>query len=329
MDLLLTYLIKTDGTKPKSIRGITGVGSLSEINGKFYFTARGALKELNPKTDKVTSLPHTAKYSQDFKAMNKQVFEEGTRVLTMGFYDPDFHGYDWKSLIKKYKPLALTASTEQDYSFIFNLMLGQLNASHMGYRSATPEKTNNDNIGLLGLEVKNTSKGARVEYVLKNSVANKSKVNLQIGDVITSVNGHKINSNTNFYSCLKNTRGDEVLLSLSNGREVVVRTSGSLRSLQYEAWVASRKALVEKYSEGKLGYIHIQGMSQPSFECFERELKASGYGKKGIVIDVRYNGGGWTTDRLMAVLNVDQHAYTVPRGAAKSLKKENRKFTGN
>jgi tricorn protease len=69
-------------------------------------------------------------------------------------------------------------------------------------------------------------------------------------------------------------------------------------------------------------------MNMPSFERFERELKASGYGKKGIVIDVRYNGGGWTTDRLMAVLNVDQHAYTVPRGAAKSLK-NHQKFKGN
>jgi C-terminal processing protease CtpA/Prc len=70
-------------------------------------------------------------------------------------------------------------------------------------------------------------------------------------------------------------------------------------------------------------------MNAPSFESFERELKASGYGKKGIVIDVRYNGGGWTTDRLMAVLNVDQHAYTIPRGAADDLQKENKKFQGN
>ncbi len=323
------YKVKTDGTKPKAIRGTSRVGGFADINGKFYFTSRGALKELNPKSDKVTSLPHTAKYSEDFKAMNEQVFEEGTRVLTMGFYDPNFHGYNWNALIKKYKPLALRASTEQDYSFVFNLLLGQLNASHMGYRAGTPERTNSDNIGLLGLEVKNTSNGARVEYVLKNSVANKSKVDLKAGDVITSVNGQKVSSNTNFYSLLKNTRGDEVLLTLSNGDEVVVRTSGSLRRLQYESWVESRKALVDKYSNGQLGYIHIQGMSQPSFERFERELKASGYGKKGIVIDVRYNGGGWTTDRLMAVLNVDQHAYTIPRGAAKSLQKENKKFSGN
>ncbi|MCB0655931.1 MAG: peptidase S41, partial [Saprospiraceae bacterium] len=49
-------------------------------------------------------------------------------------------------------------------------------------------------------------------------------------------------------------------------------------------------------------------------------------GKEGVVIDVRYNGGGWTTDMLMAVLNVRQHAYTIPRGAAADLKKENTKF---
>jgi len=107
-----------------------------------------------------------------------------------------------------------------------------------------------------------------------------------------------------------------VLLTKSDGKDVVVRTSNSLRTLQYDAWVASRRELVKKYSNGQLGYIHIRGMNAPSFESFERELKASGYGKKGIVIDVRYNGGGWTTDRLMAVLNVDQHAYTIPRGSS-------------
>ena len=323
------YKAKIDGGRPKAIKGTSRVGGFAAVNGKFYFTSGGRLKELNPKSDRVTSLPHSAKYTQDFKAMNEQMFNEGTRVLTAGFYDPNFHGYDWKGLIKKYRPLALRASTAQDYSFVFNTLLGQLNASHMGYRAGSPERTNNDNIGLLGLEVKNTSKGARVSYVLENSVADKSKVSLKAGDVITAVNGTKVGGNTNFYSTLKNTRGDEILLTLSNGKEVVARTSGSLRTLQYEAWVASRKKLVDKFSNGQLGYIHIQGMNAPSFERFERELKASGYGKKGIVIDVRYNGGGWTTDRLMAVLNVYQHAYTVPRGAAQNLQRENKKFTGN
>ena len=323
------FKVKLDGSSPKAIKETSKVGRVADIGGKFYFTSSGRLKELNPNGDKITSLAHLAKYKEDFVAMNQQIYQEGTRVLTMGFYDPNFHDYDWKSLIKKYKPLALKASTEQDYSFVFNLLLGQLNASHMGYRAKTSERTNNDNIGLLGVEVKNISNGVQVEYVLKNSVASKSKVNLKVGDIITAVNNKQISKNTNFYSLLKNSKGEEILLTKSNGEDVIVRTSSSLRTLQYEAWVDSRRELVKKYSNGQLGYIHIRGMNAPSFESFERELKASGYGKKGIVIDVRYNGGGWTTDRLMAVLNVDQHAYTIPRGAANDLQKENKKFQGN
>tara|TARA_B110000008_G_scaffold255647_1_gene272513 strand:- start:9857 stop:12982 length:3126 start_codon:yes stop_codon:yes gene_type:complete len=323
------FKVKIDGTSPKAIKGTSQVGRVADIDGKFYFTSRGKLKELNPGSDKITSLAHLAKYKEDFTAMNKQIYQEGTRVLTMGFYDPNFHGYNWKSLIKKYQPLVLKASTEQDYSFVYNLLLGQLNASHMGYRAETSERKNSDNIGLLGVEVKNISKGVQVEYVLKNSVANTSKVNLKVGDIITAVNNKPIGKNINFYSLLKNSKGDEVLLTKSDGKDIVVRTSSSLSTLQYEAWVASRSELVKKYSKGQLGYIHIKGMNAPSFERFERELKASGYGKKGIVIDVRYNGGGWTTDRLMAVLNVDQHAYTIPRGAVNDLKKENKNFQGN
>ena len=323
------FKVKLDGSSPKAIKETSRVERVADIDGKFYFTSGGRLKELNPDGDKITSFSHVAKYNEDFVAINQQIYLEGTRVLTMGFYDPNFHDYNWRSLVKKYKPLALKASTEQDYSFVYNLLLGQLNASHMGYRAESSERTNNDNIGLLGIEVKNILEGVQVEYLLKNSVADKSKVNLKVGDIITAVNHKLISKNTNFYSLLKNSKNEEVLLTKSNGKDVVIRTSNSLRTLQYEAWVDSRRELVKKYSNGLLGYIHIRGMNAPSFESFERELKASGYDKKGIVIDVRYNGGGWTTDRLMAVLNVDQHAYTIPRGAANNLQKENKKFQAN
>ncbi|WP_275316446.1 S41 family peptidase [Tenacibaculum bernardetii] len=322
-----TYKVKWDGSKPKAIKSVSGARGISENKGKVYFTSRGSLNQLDTKSDKVTKLPHSATYTKNSKKEYEQVFEEGIRVLTAGFYDPEFHGYDWSSLVKRYRPWVLSATTHQDYTYMYNLLLGQLNASHMGYRGSAP-KTINDKVGLLGLDVINTKGGVKVNYILENTVADKSKSTLKVGDVITAVNGNEIAKNTNFYQLLKNTQGNEVLLSLKNGKDVVLRPQRSIRSQQYEAWITSRKKLVDEYSNGQLGYIHIQGMNMPSFERFERELKASGYGKKGIVIDVRYNGGGWTTDRLMAVLNVDQHAYTVPRGAAKSLK-NNKKFNKN
>ena len=108
--------------------------------------------------------------------------------------------------------------------------------------------------------------------------------------------------------------------------EVVLWPTTSLSDEKYDNWVETRRKLTEEYSNGRLGYLHIRGMNWTSFERFERELMAAGYGKDGIVIDVRYNGGGWTTDYLMAVLNVEQHAYTIPRGATDNLDKDQKKF---
>jgi len=107
---------------------------------------------------------------------------------------------------------------------------------------------------------------------------------------------------------------------------VEIRPKAGLRRELYQEWVKSRRELTDQYSNGRLGYLHIQGMNMPSFERFERELTAAGYGKEGIVIDVRFNGGGWTTDYLMTILNVKQHAYTIPRGAVDNLQKEHLKF---
>ncbi|SEC84233.1 C-terminal processing protease CtpA/Prc, contains a PDZ domain [Tenacibaculum sp. MAR_2009_124] len=322
------YKVKWNGSDPKEVKGVKWAGDFSEVKGKLYFLSSGGVKMLKGKSDKVESFPHKATYTVNYKEERKQVFEEGIRALTAGFYDPEFHGYDWKTLVKKYRPWVLSASTQQDYSYMFNLLLGQLNASHMGYRGGNPEKVKNENIGLLGLEVSDTNTGVKVDYVLTNSVADKSMSKLNVGDVITAVNGKNIKEGTNFYSLLKNSRGNETLVTLSTGKNIILRPQHSLKTLKYEEWVSSRKKLVEEYSNGQLGYIHIQGMNLTSFERFERELKASGYGKKGIVVDVRYNGGGWTTDRLMAVLNVTQHAYTIPRGATKSLK-NHKDFSGN
>ena len=160
--------------------------------------------------------------------------------------------------------------------------------------------------------------------VIPDTPADKSFSKLYKGDLITEVNGQKVDDSVNFYSLFNNTTGEKVLLTVKNkengNREVEIRPVSSLRSELYNEWVENERKLVDEYSGGKLGYLHIKGMDWPSFERFETEFAAAAHGKEGIVIDVRYNGGGWTTDYLMAVLNVKQHAYTIPRGATKSLK---------
>lgn len=306
-----------------------------QLNAKektLHYLVNGRIQQLKTSSSKPTSFRYNAKMDIDRMAEMRQIFDEAWRVINDGFYDPNFHGQNWNQLRTQYEALALSASTIQDFRTVFNEMLGQLNASHMGLRgSDVPESVQRERTGLLGIELKPTANGLEITRVVMGTPADRHHSQLRIGDRITAINGTPITAVDNFYRHLEGTAGQEILLQVTNQademREVVIRPTSSIRDELYNMWVKERQELTHQYSGGKLGYIHIQGMNWPSFERFERELTAAGLGKAGIVIDVRYNGGGWTTDMLMAVLNVKQHAYTVPRGAVKSLEKENKQYT--
>ena len=317
--------ITSNNTRPSNI--------IADKKGsKFLMTTRsGTLSALNLSSDKIESLSFSAKMNVDYFEESNQIFEEGWKAINDGFYDPNFHGQDWEALKKTYKPLAMKASTRTDFQNIFNWMLGQINASHMGFRFGEDrEELQKETTGLLGVEVKSNNNGnLEVTNVVSKMPASKSASNMNVGDEIISVNGKKLTKNLNFYSLLEGTSNEKIYLEVKRNNtilEIVIRPTSSNRRENYDAWVNERKRLTEKYSNGKLGYIHIQGMNWQSFENFERELTAAGLGKEALVIDVRFNGGGWTTDYLMAVLSVKQHSYTVPRGAAVNLEKENTKF---
>ena len=295
----------------------------------FVLTGRGDLEKINTKTDKAEKLTTISNQSIEHMAERAQIFDEAWQALNEGFYDPDFHGNDWQALKEQYRPLALKASTKEDFQYVFNLMLGQVNASHMGlYRGENQKQTQRTRTGLLGVEVFPTDKGLMVASVLDNSPAAREDSTLMVNDVITHINQVSV-TDQNLYALLNEQANQPVLVAIERAgeaQEIVVWPTASLNNEKYDNWVETRRKLTEEYSGGRLGYLHIRGMNWTSFERFERELMAAGYGKEGIVIDVRYNGGGWTTDYLMAVLNVKQHAYTIPRGASDNLKRDQKKF---
>ena len=324
--------VKWDGSESKTILSNQSLYNL-QWDGKhknLYFLARGgSMNLLDLSSKKSNGIPFTAKVDINHPEEREQVFEDGWRALRDGFYDPEFHQKDWNALRNTYKPIAMAASTSQDFRAIYNEMLGQLNASHMGIYGGNPEETQSQKTGLLGTALTPVNKGLQVVSVIPDSPADREKSKILAGDIITAVDNQPVTPKTNIYQLLNGTGNERTLIDLMNKkgekRQVVIRPATSLRTELYEAWVKEKKRLTEKYSNGRLGYIHIQSMNWTSFERFQRELTASGYGKEGLVIDVRFNGGGWTTDMLMAVLTTRQHAYTIPRGAAKSLK-EHEKF---
>ena len=328
------YSIKWNGKDLKELtKSASNPNNISmDKDGKYIYFLKsgGSMSRLEIKGEKTESLPYNAKQHINYTAERTQVFEEAWRAIRDGFYDPQFHGKDWNKLRDKYRELCIMASTNEDFRDMFNYMLGELNSSHMGFTAPQQAETQRDATGMLGAELVPVKDGMKVTHVIPDSPADKAASKLNVNDVITAVDGKPYSDSDNFYELL-NIRVDERTLLNVRGadgknREVVIRPVNSVRQLAYEEWVKDRKALVDKFSNGKLGYIHIQAMSQPSFEVFERELQAAGYGKDGLVIDVRYNGGGSTTDYLMAVLNYKQHAYTIPRGASENLERDKLKF---
>jgi len=328
------HRVQWDGTEMKALT--TGGASpfavtLGPEGKRLYFGVEGGrLARIGTDGGDRESLPYAARLEIDHTAEKAQVFDEAWRLLEENFYDPEFHGRDWEALRERYRPWALRASTKRDFRDVFNLMLGELNASHLGLFGPDRAETQEERTGLLGVEVDPVADGVRIERVVPRSPADREASELAVGEVITAVDGRAIAEIGNYWQLLADRVEERTVLTVRDAegsvREVVIRPTGSLGAELYREWVDDRRELTERYSNGRLGYIHVQGMNWPSFERFERELVASGEGKDGLLVDVRFNGGGWTTDYLLAVLTVRQHAYTVPRGAAPDLDARHTEF---
>jgi len=328
------YSIQWDGEERERItQGGIGPSAvrLTPDQKQVTFTHSGGhLARVPTASKELERLSFAASMEVNHETERTQIFQEVGRALKQGFYDPNFHGDDWDSLRTKYRPWAMEASTTRDFQHTVNLMLGELNASHMGYYTGDRAETQNQRTGRIGVEVDPVANGVEVQRVVPRSPAAREASTLREGDVITAVDGTPVAEADNFYALMEGTVKEKVLLGVTGPdgeeRTVRIRPTGTLRNELYREWVEERKDLVKEYSDGRLGYVHVEAMGWQSFEHFERELYASGHDKEGLIIDVRFNGGGWTTDYLMTVLNVRRHAYTVPRGATDNLQKNHEQF---
>lgn len=275
-------------------------------------------------------LPFAARMEVNRQAQRAQVFDEAWRLVDRHFYDPQFHGDNWEALRDTYRPRALKASSRQDFEAVFNRMLAELNASHLRFRASSPPEPRGVKTGLLGLELDPVEEGVRIEHVVAESPADRERSKLQAGDIITAVGGTSVSEAPNFYALLADQVSRRTVLTVQNqsgeSREVVIRPTGSLNEELRKEWVERRRELTDKYSGGRLGYIHVNLMFWESFERFQRELQAAANGKEGLIVDVRFNPGGWTADHLLTVLSYRQHAYTIPRGAASNLDNQHEQF---
>ena len=269
-----------------------------------------------------------AAYQQvDLPARFQAAFELCWRTMRDFYYDGALNHRNWDEIRRKYTGAAREAADGEGLGEVVSLMLGELNGSHLGFLSrppsdAAPKAGWSEVTPHFGLRFTPgyQGPGLKVRDVIGGSPADQVKSRILAGEIVTAIDGRPIDPAIDRAEVANGRLDRDVRLTVRNAkgedRQVTLRpiTYGVARSLLYESWIKQNREAVAKASGGSLGYLHIRAMDMGSFYRFEQELYDAGAGKEGLVIDVRENGGGSTTDHLLTALTQPVHAITVPRG---------------
>ena len=69
--------------------------------------------------------------TRDWSAVRQITFDQGWRAMRDRFYDPDMNNRDWDAIRGKYRPVAAQCLGQREFTDLMNMMLGELNASHI------------------------------------------------------------------------------------------------------------------------------------------------------------------------------------------------------
>ena len=303
-----------------STSGSKRFAQFSPDSKEIFFLENGRLGVVNLE-GRARSLAVTAEMDVDFAREKMEVFRQGWSYLRDFFYDPAYHGVNWEGVRAEYEPLIAGARTPDEMRRLLNLMVGELNASHLG--AGAPPAGNQPTTGRIGLRFDRgeyeTSGRLRVTEVIDLSPAAIAG-GIKAGDYLLAVDGRTLDQATNLDETLNYKIGRRVTLTVSSDgttkREVVVRpvNGATERGLLYRQWVERNREYVAKASNGRLGYAHMFDMSQQSLNQLYLDLDAENFGREGVVIDIRNNSGGFVNVYAIDVLARRGYLTMTPRG---------------
>lgn len=297
-----------------------GFGSLQiDKDGKtLYFFGRDGAKKIEGK--KVTPISFKARSEEGDPAERAYIFDHVVSQVAEKFYDPDLHGVDWAGYAQSYRSKLGNISNNYDFAELLSELLGELNASHTGARYGGSDVSNPT--GSLGLFYDDTYKGegVKIKEVMCTGPMYKASSAAKPGAVVLKINGETIAPDKPIEYYLNGLAGERVLVTLkgTDGKisEEEVRTIhiGSESSLLYKRWVKQRQDLVEKQSKGRIGYVHIQGMDSRSYRTIFADVLGKYRNCDAIVVDTRFNGGGWLHNDVALLFSGKEYARFTPRG---------------
>ena len=256
-----------------------------------------------------------------------QMYTDAWRTFRDWFYDPALHGIDWNAMRARYGEMVPFMATRSDLDFLLGELGGEISAGHVYVEVGNAPGPERIEGGLLGAEVEADPSGyVRVSHIFPGenwqadfrSPFTEPGVHVEEGEYILAVDGQPTNKADNFYRLMEN-KANRVVTLLVNGkpdlkgaREERIRPVASEQNLRYLDWVLATRAKVEKASGGRIGYIHLPNTAVEG----NRELFKYFYpmaNKDALILDDRYNGGGFIPDRMIALLSRPLLSYWVTR----------------
>jgi len=252
-----------------------------------------------------------------------EMFDDAWRTMKYRFYDAEMHGKDWDAMRAKYQPLVEFVGDRQELLNIINEMIGELNASHTGAAPPPGSRAGRVTTLHLGLELEADEAAGRykVTHVYEDGPSDKDWVKVNAGNYLISIGGKPVKAGDNYWEMLNHrlNRKVEVMFNTKPSEDgawearIEPISMGAYSQLRYLRWVKDRREIVEKASNGRIGYLHIQAMNQPSLRKFEKEIREN-RDKEALIIDQRWNGGGNIEQELLAILVQRQYQIWQPRG---------------
>ena len=279
------------------------------------------MQKMDMSSNELKPVNFRASMKMDLAAEREYMFDHVYKQQQKRFYNLNMHGVDWDAMSAAYRKFLPHIGNNYDFAELLSEWLGELNVSHTGgrfYPKGQSEPT--ASLGLL-FDWNYADKGMLISEVIEKGPFDKANTKVKAGVVIEKIDGVEITPEMDYYTLLNNKAKKKTLISLYNPQtkerweEVIIPISnGALNNLLYTRWIKQRAADVDKWSNGRLGYVHIESMDDDSFRSIYSDILGKYNNRDGIVIDTRFNGGGRLHEDVEVLFSGKKYFTQVVRG---------------
>ena len=316
-------LMETDlreGETKVLVRGVSGrIIPDDKVENLYVISGRGMKKVSLAKGD-AEDIEFEAFYDRHPSLERAYIYDHALSQVKDKFYDVNLHGVDWKGYGENYRRFLPYIDNNDDFAILLSELLGELNASHTGGRYYSGANYSTAVLGAF-FDESYDGDGLRVAEVIAGGPLSTAKAGVKAGDVITAIDGKAITAGMDYYPLLADKADKRVRLDISPAdgsakRSVTVKPIEAYEQsdLLYRRWVRRNQEVVDSVSGGRIGYVHVEGMDSPSFRTVYSEMLGKYRNREAIIVDTRWNGGGWLHNDLAILLGGKEYVRFVPRG---------------